>query len=205
MIPNKINDYGEFNLPPYLIEFFRKAQSINGILDAADEQFNDLETAAFAMFTEVWIADAVGEQLDVLGIHVGLRREGRDDDSYRTLLILKIFINIAGATPNAFISAVKNLFGATIVELDFRPPAKVEVLQNGSINLFIQGNIEDDVGDLLIDNNGNSIIFSQPDDISEDILYDMLPNGVGLLIGAFLIDDVGDFIIDNEDNNIEVY
>jgi hypothetical protein len=147
-----------------------------------DRQFNDIETAIIDMFTSVIDVDsAVGTQLDVLGLHLVMERDGRSDDEYRSLLKTKIFINNAGGVAEAIMEAVRMLYGCTI--LHYTGTAKnVTINQNGAPALLFYYNIELSDGDLMIDQNGNSLVFTIPDESAVSILESVVPTATKLTI-----------------------
>lgn len=123
---DKVDDYSNFNKPPWLIEFF-KGSNITGILEAADRQFNDLENAAFDFFSEIWLENAEGEQLDVLGDIVGINRNGRNDTDYKAVIQMKIEINVSSGQPERLIQAVRLLYGKEGIEYYPNYPAKIRI------------------------------------------------------------------------------
>jgi hypothetical protein len=182
---DKIESYGIYNQPPYLLEQFRNTD-VQKLLEAIDPQFNELEAAAFDLFTKVWLANATGTQLDVLGIHLGLRREGRTDEMYRVLLDLKSKINTSGGTPEIIIETIKFLYNATEAHYTVDPPAKIEVEQDGIIGLLFYSPIELNGGDMLVDDVGDQLIFAEPDDLAVAILDSVIPVGVKLTVNQMI-------------------
>ncbi len=160
----KITDYSDFNQYPWLVEFL-KTSDVKGILEAFDRQFNDLETVFFSMILEMWLDDAIGEQLDVLGIHVGISRNGISDDSYRSLLKGKIEINTSSGTPEDLIKAFKQLYpGATDTTYTPFYPGKVQMFTNGTPILTASEIVQ--IIDSLLPS-GVGLVFSNFDYITE--------------------------------------
>jgi len=189
--------YSEFNQPPYLLEQFRDTE-VALLAAVPDRQFQELEAAAQALFTDMWIDSASGKQLDLIGVHVGLLRYGRIDASYRTLLKLKAWVNNTAGTPESLIKVAREIFSATYVKYSQIQPAKVQLLQNGQLGVYQQTEILLSTGDLLVDHTGEVLCFQEPDDLPESILLDLLPSGVGLIIGyEFLVEDEP-FLINGE-------
>lgn len=197
----QITDYGIKNKPPWLIEYF-KDSNIKGILEADDQQFNEIEGTLFDMLSKLWIDDATGEQLDVIGIHIGLDRNGREDDIYRTLIKTKIEVNVGSGQPEKVIEVIRILFETTTIEYTPEYPAKFWLWFDADFAILIYFNIVDDEGDTLVDDLGNTIIGSGSDSQALSILNQVIPSGVGLLIAYRLIDNNGNFIVDNNGNNI---
>lgn len=169
----KINDYSVKNTTPFLLEQF-KDSNINGILESFDNQFNELEDVFFQLLTELWLNKAVGEQLDVLGIHLDIDRDGLNDDDYRKLLILKSEINTSPATPEILIKAVKNIFG--VLDAFYKPSYPAKVIIGTSADLLGFDEVE--------------------------FLLSIVPAGVGLFVGDYLVDELGNNVVDELGNFI---
>ena len=191
----QITDYNTKNKNPFLVEIFREA-NITGILESSDNQFNELETAFFQILLEMWIDTAIGEQLDVLGIHLNIKRQGRPDDAYRTLLKAKVEINVSSGEPERLIGAVRSLYEITDIEYSGVYPAKVRIHSDTeSLSLFILYFIVDNNGNNIITNTGDTIIAEVEDIETPQTLIQVIPSGVGLLFSDNLIFNTGEFVI----------
>lgn len=168
----KITNYSQFNRPPWLIEFF-KGSNIVGILESADNQFNELESAIYDMFTKVWLENAEGEQLDILGIHVGISRNGRNDTDYKAVIQMKIEINVSSGQPERLIQAVRLLYGKDEIEYVPNYPAKVRIYVEG------QEYTNDEA----------------------QILLSIVPSGVGLILSETMVTEIAEEDILTEDGN----
>lgn len=175
-------DFSTMNVPPYLAEQFRDTE-VQKLAQLPDSQFQELADAAYSMLAGMWIDGGEGVQLDVCGIHVGLQRYGRTDNAYRSLLKLKAQANNAGGTMPILIKMIRELFGATEVSIKNVPPAKVQILQNGLFGATILDDFELSTGDALTLSTGDTLSIEEPESLPESILYDLLPAGVGLIIG----------------------
>ncbi len=195
----QITDYAVFNAPPYLLEQFR-ATEVETLAAIPDKQFNELEAAAFALFASMWIDGGSGVQLDAIGAVVGLNRDGRDDANYKTLLKLKAIINNTTGTAEAIISAVRQLYLAQTIYYIPVPPAKIQIFQDGLVGLYLYYLAELVGGDILVDDTGTDLYFSEEDNVSENLLYSLLPVGVGLLTAYYLTVDAGDDQLITDDN-----
>jgi hypothetical protein len=165
----QITDYKIFNASPWLIEFF-KAKNILGILESADNQFNELEQVFYDMFTKLWIDYAEGYQLDVLGIHVSADRNGLNDTDYRLLIEAKVQINISSGQPERLISAVRFLYDTNDIEYTPIYPAKV--------------------GIYVVDQE-----YTTPEAL---LLLQIVPSGVGLVLSEKLVTEADeDFITED--------
>lgn len=189
----QITDYEVYlNL---LIQQFQDKPKFVETLKLLCTQCEDIELAIYEFLTEFGTVNATGVQLDLIGRLVGLNRDGRDDESYRTLLDIKIEINFSAGTPEALIKTAVALYNATEVQYVPIYPAKVQLWQNGDIGLYLEYDLELDVpGDLMELDDGDTMIVFEADDIAEDLLYQIMPSGVGLLIASDLILDANDFL-----------
>ncbi len=197
----KITDYSQYDRPPYLAEQF-VGTNLSEALKGSDHQAEDLETAAYDVLTKIWIDTAEGAQLDLVGKHLDLPRQARDDASYRTLLKVKAEVNISSGQPEVLLKVSKTLYNATEAEIKFRYPAKVELWQDGDIGLYLFFDLADDEGDIIALGDGSDTLeVSLPDDIAEGLLTDILPAGVGLILTSTLVVD-GGFELATEDGDI---
>jgi len=190
----KIDDYTIYtNL---LQQQFKDKEKFVAVINALADECEQIEQAIYEFLTEFSIDTAVGEQLDLLGRIVGLNRDGREDASYRTLLKIKIDINFSAGTPEALIKTAVALYEATDVQYVPIYPAKVQLWTNGNIGLYQTFELELDVpGDLMELDDGGILELQLPDDIAEDLLYQILPTGVGLILTDDLILDDGFFLL----------
>lgn len=68
------------------------------------DQLQELEDETYAMLAGRWLDDAIGAQLDQLGLIVDLARRGAQaDDEYRTLLRAKVLANRSCGTPETLV------------------------------------------------------------------------------------------------------
>ncbi len=91
---------------------------------AATMGVQELEEVAFQLIDNMWLDNAVGAQLDVIGRHVDQPRETASEDEYRDLLRLKITINTSRGEPERLISILLQLTGASYVYAMDKPPAR---------------------------------------------------------------------------------
>lgn len=76
-----------------LIEQFKRAPVINGLLKSYAWSIQDLENAIWSVINSRYLANAANAQLDLLGKLVGEGRNGRQDDDYRAIIGLRIHAN----------------------------------------------------------------------------------------------------------------
>lgn len=187
------SDYKNFT--DLLIQQYKEKPNFVLWQEAFANECNKLETAIFELLNEFNIDNGSGITLDIIGKVLGLERQGRIDEAYRTLLKIKAEINFSSGTPEAIIKTAISLYNATDVQLVTIPPAKIQLWQDGDIGLYLEYDLELDVpGDLMELDDGGTMILWQPDDIAEDLLYQVLPAGVGLLLAYNLILDDGGFM-----------
>jgi len=192
----KIDDYN-YNLQ-FLIQQYKDKEKFRKIIEAMNAKANDLETAQFEIRDNFTIDTAKGVQLDIIGEILGLERDGRDDESYRTLLKVKAEINKSAATPEALIKTATALYNATDVQYVPIYPAKVQLWTDGDIGVYLMFDMELDDGGLMELDDGGILELQQPDEIAEDLLFEVLPSGVGLILADTLIlDDDGFLYLDD--------
>lgn len=95
------------------------------------EALNSVQDGFLDMLEYRGISGAVGAQLDLVGKVVGLARNGRGDEAYRTLLYFKAFINNSEGTPDEILTAVKSVTHAESVRLWEHYPACVFLYSDG--------------------------------------------------------------------------
>lgn len=181
MIPTQIKDYSQFDMPPYLLQQF-VGTDIQKLCSIFNKQFEDLEDAIFTLINGFAIANAYGNMLDVWGIRLGLPRSGRDDPSYKTLLLVQAFINNGGGTAEELITAMKALFQVNYAGYVFVNPAKVQINESGSLGIFVYNNWILDTDERLVTDLNEQLIFQEPDPAEQIILQEIMPSGVELII-----------------------
>lgn len=191
-----ITDYKDFK--SFLLSQFQTKERFLGIFNAFSNEMNDLETALFEIRDLFYMDTAVGVQLDIIGRVLDLARNGRTDDSYRALLQVKAALNFNAGTPESLITTAVKFFNATVVQYIPAYPAGVNLWTDGDIGLTIRQLMElDDTGLLELDD-GGILEVEEPDALSEDILFEILPAGVSLnLLGSLTLDDSGFLELDD--------
>jgi len=97
------------------------------------------EDSLSALFIYRWVDTAIGAQLDLLGVIVGERRGGREDEAYRLGIRAKIAINTAKGTGNEVNTIFSLLTGATYVKVYELFPGKVGIFANVNFVFTITG------------------------------------------------------------------
>lgn len=193
-----INDYKD--LKKYYLNQYKDKPKFYKFLDGSANEMNECEIALDEMTLYYNIDYGEGVQLDKLGKIIGLERNGRDDNSYRTLLKVKSSINFSSGTPSAVIRTVRSLYNATKVEYREVYPAGVQIWSDGDINITIDYDMSLDDTELLYLDNDDTLLVQLPDEISEQLLFDVLPVGVGLTItDELILDDGMNLYLDDND------
>lgn len=117
-----------------LIEQYKQAEKLIGILDAFNSQTQDLEDALHSLFEGRWIENASGDVLDRFGEIIGQGRLGFDDDFYKILLYVKLGENISQGETERVIDIYRIITRADICQLQEHYPAGMTLLSNGTIN-----------------------------------------------------------------------
>lgn len=95
-------------------------------------EVQDLEDANWELKTERWLSSAIGQQLDEIGVILGLPRlQNESDEDYRERLQFQIFINTSNGTPEDAIRALYFLTQATHIGYIERSPAFYQMETNG--------------------------------------------------------------------------
>lgn len=81
-----------------LIEQFKDKENMRTLLSAWVSQLQQIETAVFEIVQAFNVADAAGDMLDNIGKIVGELRNGRDDDTYRIHIKVRIRLNVSSGT-----------------------------------------------------------------------------------------------------------
>lgn len=92
---------------------FTDKPRICGLVETMVEPLEELESDLFALKDQRWINSAVGKQLDYCGYLVGITRQGRNDDEYRTAIKAQVLSNVSSATAGDLIEGVRFLTNAT--------------------------------------------------------------------------------------------
>jgi hypothetical protein len=176
----KISDYSDL-VNRLKISFFENSNVVD-LINSDSPQYNELEDVFFSLTEDRWLDTAQGKQLDILGEILDLERYGRDDESYRTLLNLKVEINTSSGTPEIVIKTVKLLYGAT--EISYIPayPAGFEIQHNGASALFFLNNLITTTGDNIVLLSGDNLTTREPDSIADSLLTSVIPSGVKITI-----------------------
>lgn len=102
------------------------------MLAAIVSEFYSINDAELELYSNRWLSNAEGVQLDGLGEILGLERiPGQSDADYRQALYFQIFINRSTGTPEDIIATLKFLTNANIIQYFEIYPAFFQLRTDG--------------------------------------------------------------------------
>lgn len=116
-----------------LMAQYSNAEKLQGILSAKSNQANDLEQAAFEVRDSIYLEDAAGTQLDIIGKIYDVSRAGMSDSEYREEIEAKIALKISGTIPEV-INILKSIYSATYTEYYPQYPGKYLMITDADIS-----------------------------------------------------------------------
>ncbi len=196
-------DFSKFLRSPYLITALQESDA-QKLLECGQLQYEDLETAAQVLLNAMYVNGASGAHLDVLGIILGVARQGRDDFNYATLLNLAAAVHTSSGTYDPLNTAIRILYKADNVLITPEFPAKVLVFHDGESRLTIPERALWDDDEEIELSDGELLDFAVPDDSGANLIEDLLPAGVGLVYVYQLITDAEEVIVTDTDDVIVI-
>jgi hypothetical protein len=103
------------------------SNTIEKLVDVFSTQIQELETANLEVLIDTRLANAEGDQLDVIGVIVGKDRGGAVDDRYRDLLQAQILLNLGSGTIPQIIEILELVLPGIDLELIRYFPAAFEI------------------------------------------------------------------------------
>ena len=111
----------------HLTSQFLGKENITKFLTSVGDELDEVEQAFFDLHTYMNLPNAIGDQLDVIGVRLDLPRNGLSDANYRLALYDKVDVNISNGTPEDVITLTQAVIGNTNIKYEELYPARIRI------------------------------------------------------------------------------
>ncbi len=174
-------DWTEYNAPPFFPRWLCSGETLK-LVKYDDDLLDEIATIIIQMADQYDIENIEGILLDRIGKNLGVLRNGKRDDVYRSALKLKILLTRSKGTVNDIIKVIKYMYGATHVTISPDYPAGIRIVHNGKerLDFLIDAYFSNEKRITL--SNGNYMVFSTPDYSLDELVASAFPTGIGYTI-----------------------
>lgn len=153
-----------------ILSQYKEKPNMAALFKVVSSIFEDIQDINFLLRDLFWLSDAVGEQLEFIGLVWDVSRNGLDDVDYRQAIYDKIGLTLSG-TILEIKKYVFTAFAATFAVYSPEYPAgyrlrtdatisstRLNEISPSGVQAFLAGKILDGYGNHLVDARGNHII-----------------------------------------------
>lgn len=176
-----------------VIDTLKDKENFNKLLSVFLTELNQLETEMYKLAGSKNINNSSGIWLDYIGKIVAEPRNNRNDDDYRSALLLKVSVNNADGTIKALISIVRSFTEASDVYYCSYFPAYYVVSTDGSKQL--KGALHKLVEDISPAGVGYTVISNQGKNKFTPAWITNKPNTI--VDHIFLLDNLDELLLDD--------